>query len=649
MIRRVKATLVSLILFLFLPQTALSQTSYWVQIEAHATLRTAEEFAARYTERFGNVAGFRIGGGWYALAVGPFETPQDADAVRLTLLRERQIRSDAYITDQSIYGQQFWPAGVSMEDMPVLDADGAARGESAAVVIGAPGTEETEAAAEAVPEPADEPIVAPAAEAVSEPVVEPAPQATAEAESEAPAVAETELAALPEPEPEPEPEPVETIADARAFERTLDRDARADIQTALQWFGYYTMRIDAAFGPGTRRSIEGWQADNGHETWSVLTERQRDQLLGQYAAALARYDFRTVRDERAGIEIELPMGMVAFDRHESPFAHFEEINDSGFRVLLISQEGTRETLFGLYEIMQTLTVIPVEGRRERRRNGFLLTGQSDDARAHAEAGYANGQIKGWVLLWEPRADEDAEQVLATMQSSFRPVAGVLPDALGAGASAVGRRELIAGLEVRRPIRGRSGFFIDAVGSVVTAAEAVTGCSRVTIDEAYDARVVHLDEDIGIAVLSPQESLVPLAFAQFAAQPPQRGVPLRLSGFSFEDTLTRPILTQGELADLTGLEGEDWLRRLAMSAEPGDVGGPVFDNNGAVIGMLLPRMELPNRVLPEDLNFALSSGAIMSALEQARLRGALSRENASMPNETLTRVSADLTVLVSCWN
>ena len=71
--------------------------------------------------------------------------------------------------------------------------------------------------------------------------------------------------------------------------------------------------------------------------------------------------------------------------------------------------------------------------------------------------------------------------------------------------------------------------------------------------------------------------------------------------------------------------------------------------GAVLGMLLPRPETPGRMLPEDVNFAVSSGAIMTLLETNGLRGAQSRATSAMSAEMLTRVSADLTVLVSCWN
>lgn len=591
---------------LCLPFAALAQTGYWVQVEAHATLRTAEDFAARYEARVGSVSGFRIAGGWYALAIGPYETPEDAESVRARLLAAREIRADAYVTDGTIYGAQFWPAG----------ATGAERT-----------TIQTSPAPVAEPEPEPPVVEAPVVEApvVQAPVVE-APVAVA-----------------------PTPEPEETLADARARDRELTRDQREAIQTALAWFGFYTTRIDAAFGPGTRRAIEGWQGANGFEPTGFLTGRQLDDLLGSHEAALARFDFRTVRDETAGIEISLPMGMVAFDRHESPFAHFASAGGSEVRVLLISQEGTQATLFGLYEIMQTLTVIPTEGARERRSNGFLLTGQNDTLRAHAEARLDQGRIKGWVLLWTAAADADAPLILSTMQSTFRAIDGVLPDTAGNAGLAVARRDLVAGLEVRRPIRGRSGFFVDAVGSVVTAAEAVQGCERVTIDQAYTARVQLLDEGLGLAVLTPVEPLVPLAFAQFAGQVPGVGSDLRLSGYSFEDTLSRPILTFGQLAGEFGLYGEEWQHRLTLAAQPGDVGGPVFDPAGAVMGMLLPRADTPDRQFPPDVSFAVSAAAIQEALGRAGLRGALSRDNAAMPAETLTRVSADMTVLVSCWN
>lgn len=605
---RIAKAFFAIVLALFLaPVAALAQAAHWVQIEAHATLRTAEEFAARYDARIGNIAGFRIAGGWYALAIGPFATPDEATARRNQLVAAREIRDDSYVTDASIYGQQFWPVG----------------GQAAPVV-----------------EPVVEPTVAPAEEPAVEPVVTPEP---------APAVEAPAPVAAPEPAPAPTELPDEPLGEARRLDSALSRDERIEIQVALQWFGHYRSTIDAAFGPGTRRAIQDWQAASGVEPTGFLTTRQRVALVSGYESAVARYGFAPFRDEAAGIELTLPLGMVAFERHEAPFAHFGPVGGSGLRVLLISQEGTQGTFNGLYEILQTLEVIPLEGARERGRDRFTISGRSDTARAQVEARFQNGQIKGWILLWGPESDADAPLIQSTMRESFRAIQGVLPTNAGATASTVSRRDLVAGLEVRRPARSRSGFFVDSVGTVVTSAEAVAQCDRVTIDEAYLARVRRVDTARGIAVLTPQDPLVPLAFAQFAATPPALNSEVRVSGFSFQDTLTRPIITFGRLSDMSGLNGEADLRRLTLSAEPGDSGGPVFDGMGAVMGMLLPRAETPGRMLPEDLNFAVSGEAIQSVLTEAGMRPSVSRATAPMSAEMLTRVSGDLTVLVSCWN
>lgn len=464
------------------------------------------------------------------------------------------------------------------------------------------------------------------------PVVTPAP------------AAEPEPVAMPEAEPEPE----ETLREAQISERQLDRDARAEVQTALQWFGFYTQRIDAAFGPGTRRSMAAWQADRGFDDTGVLTTRQRAQLLAEYQDELAALGMQTIRDEDAGIEIALPMAMVAFDRHEAPFSHFTAKDESGVQVLLLSQPGNQATLFGLYEIMQSLEIVPLEGERERRSNSFILTGQSDDLRSHTLAEFRNGQIKGYTLVWTPERDEQMARVLPMMQDSFTTFGGTLPESTGQ-ASQVAHGALLAGLNVRRPDYSRSGFYIDATGTTVTTAAAVAQCDRVTLDEAYTARVRARDDALNIAVLEPETPLVPLAFAQFAEGDIPLGQEITISGFSFEDMLTRPVLTFGRLDAAGGLNGEAGVLRLNATVAQGDLGGPVFGQNGAVLGLLSGQPRMDNRQLPPQVNFAVSADAIRGFLSENGVSSGTLRNGVTVPPEQLTRVAGDLTVLVSCWN
>lgn len=572
---------------LLLTMPAAAQETRWVQVEAHSTLRDAQDAAAGFQGRFGNVSGFRLPSGWYAIVLGPFETADDANAVRRQLAAERAIPRDSFVSDGASYGVRFWPpgAGARAADLP--------------------------SGPDAAPETDPQTALVPPLDVIEE-------------------------------------EPEETLREAQRSEAALTRDERAALQVALQWFGFYTQAIDAAFGPGTRRAMQGWQQDRGFDATGVLTTRQREQLIREYSGELAALGMDQWRDERAGIEIELPLALVEFDRLEAPFVHFRPRDDSGVQVLLLSQSGTQATLHGLYEIMQTLEIVPLDGERQRRQNGFLPTGQNDTLRSHTVAELRNGQIKGYTLVWTPERDDQMARVLPMMEASFATFGDTLPDSAGQ-ASAVQRRDLMAGLAVRRPERSRSGFYIDAAGTVLTSFDAVAACERVTIDEVHTARIAATDPALGIALLRPEVPLVPLAFAQFANGAPRLMSEVAVSGFSYEEALTRPLLSFGQLADARGLEGEDDRFRLDIGVLNGDVGGPVFGSDGAVIGLLLPQDANARRQLPVDTHFAASADALRVFMAENGVRFATLAQDADQTPERLTRLAPDLTVMVSCWN
>ncbi|HID66817.1 MAG TPA: peptidoglycan-binding protein, partial [Roseibacterium sp.] len=337
-------------------------------------------------------------------------------------------------------------------------------------------------------------------------------------------------------EPEPILIPDETPQEARQSEGTLTREQRDALQIALQWFGFYNSLIDGDFGPGTRGAMQAYQDSRGMEPSSILTTRQRAQLLGEYQGELAALGIRNVLDQRAGVQIDLPMAMVGFDSYNFPFAQYEEINDSGVRVLLISQPGDRATLFGLFEIMQTLDIVPLDGTRERQGDSFLLTGQSANLRSHTEARLVGGAVKGFTLIWGPSADAQIERILPIMQASFAAVDGALdPASVPEGLDE--SIDMVSGLSVRRPDLVRTGFFLDARGTVLTTTEVVGQCDQVLIDNAYESTLSFRDDALGIAILTPNQQLAPLGYAQFAEQPGRLRADIAVAGFPFGGALS----------------------------------------------------------------------------------------------------------------
>ena len=195
-----------LTLFLLIPLAAQAQDRAWVQIEAQPTRAEALERARAYASAFPDVQGYALRSGWYGILLGPYNRTEAA-ARLADLKQERLIPSDSFISFERNFRDPFWPPA---------------------------GTE-------------------------------PAPQDPASPEATAPEATENVIPVDPLPEPEalaaltPDPTPAETPAEARASEAALDLAARQEVQTALQWFGFYDAAIDGAFGPGTRAAMTAWQ------------------------------------------------------------------------------------------------------------------------------------------------------------------------------------------------------------------------------------------------------------------------------------------------------------------------------------------------------------------------------------------------------
>ena len=580
----------SLLMTFILAATAQAQDKVWVQIEAMPTLPDAVERARAYTSAFTNVAGFQLRSGWYAIVIGPYGVAEGAAKLG-ELTRENLIPQDSYIADGSDFRQQFWPNG----------ADGSTT---------APDTTAT---------------------------LDPAP--------ETPDVAIAAPALIPPPVIVPE----ETKAEARRAESALPVEDRQALQTALQWFGYYASTIDGDFGPGTRNSMAAWQTDNGGDPTGVLTTVQRGTLLAGYRQAQAELGLQTVTDTAAGISITLPTALVQFDHYEPPFVHYAEKDGSGVQAILISQPGDQNSLYGLYDILQTLEIVPLSGERNRGERSFTIEAKNTKLESYSYAELSGGLIKGYILVWKPSDADRMARVLSAMKASFKSSGDTALDPGLAPMADADRAGLLSGLEVRRPRFSRSGFFIDPTGTVLTTAEAVKDCGRITVERDKDATVVLTDPATGLAVLRPNVRLSPPAIAEFQTTPERIGAEITVSGYSYEDTLPAPVLTYGTLEALQGLNGEPGVKRLAMDTRPGDAGGPVMDATGSVLGMLLPRATDPKQVLPVGVAFAATSAAIASQLAAQSIIATPSARSGALAPEDLSKLATGMTVLVSCWN
>ena len=554
-----------------------SQDLSWVQIESYSDRASVQRRAQLYAQQLDDIAAFQMGGGWYAVLIGPY-TRADANQVLRTYRAQGAIPRDSFLTTSSALRQRVFPNGVDVLNGAAAQIEP---------------REETAAAEPVEIKPADE-----------------------------------------------------TPAQARRSEQLLTREERQDLQIALQWAGYYNSAIDGAFGRGTRASMSAWQAANGFEDTGVLTTAQRIELFRQYNAVLEGMNLTLTRDDAAGIEMKIPTGVVAFDQYEYPFSKYAASGDVAAQLLLISQAGDQASLVGLYDVLQTLEIVPLDGERSQKQGSFEITGQNGDIVSYTQASLQGGEIKGFMLVWPAGDEERRRRVLDEMRASFTRIDGVLDSTRGGdSAQAV---DLLAGLQIRKPRLSRSGFFVNENGDVLTTAEAVDSCSQITLDEDTKAQLVASDVASGAALLRPETGLSPRAVAMVSDAAPRLMSDLVLAGYSYEGVLGAPSVTFGTLSDLKGLGGEDDVARMQVSVLDGDVGGPVLDETGSLLGMIAARTN-NGRALPEGVSFANKSSALSAFLDASGVSMSQQSERAQLAPEDLGTRARDMTVLVSCWD
>lgn len=564
-----------------LPAVGQTQQQFWIQIEAHGSVRAALSRARSLTAQFPETHAFRIPDGSYVIALGPFDRSQ-ALSRNQSLIGSGSISRNSFVTLGHDFVSQFWPVGADSNARLNTDFD------------------------------TDFSVVAQEPDA-------------------------TPVSAL----------PLENASSAESSEPVADVVDLKKTQAALRWMGDYDSIIDGLYGPRTAAAIADYQRRKGFVATGSLTAEQYAGLITEYEGELGLANLSDLEDEQAGIALKYPANIVKFSEYSPPFAIFEPVEGKDMRLMLVSMEGNEQTLQALFDIVQSLDFIPEDGPRGIIRNEFNLRGFGNDKNSYAYAKLQDGRIKGFVFAWPTSEHEFMNRISDVMRESLVEINDKTLDRMDAPVHGLRISEFYADALEREPIATASGFFVDSTGTVVTAADRVRSCTQIEIEPNYRMAIRKIDDDIGIAVLSPEMDLSPIAFARLAGDEIGRGSGIAVSGHSYSGLLGSPSLTFGEISSPYGLEGEQNLVVINAEARQGDIGGPVLNLDGGVVGVLLPTPS-DSRVLPDGINFAARGSAVAASLTESGIFAPEISFAKEIDLVELNRLAADITVLINCY-
>ncbi|MGB8842472.1 MAG: trypsin-like peptidase domain-containing protein, partial [Aliidongia sp.] len=161
---------------------------------------------------------------------------------------------------------------------------------------------------------------------------------------------------------------------------------------------------------------------------------------------------------------------------------------------------------------------------------------------------------------------------------------------------------------KKRLSNGTGFFVTADGYVVTNAHVVEGCEdpKVVCGLAgpISARVLARDAANDLALLKVDFASDHVATLRRGAR---IGEEIAAFGYPLQGTLSSGgNFTVGNVSALAGLKNDSRHIQISAPIQPGNSGGPVVDQCGNVIGVVVSALLTHNKGTAQNANFAIST-------------------------------------------
>lgn len=162
--------------------------------------------------------------------------------------------------------------------------------------------------------------------------------------------------------------------------------------------------------------------------------------------------------------------------------------------------------------------------------------------------------------------------------------------------------------------GGTGFLIDAKGYLVTNEHVVKDAKTIIVQnkgQEYKATLVRSDAERDLAILKiDDEDFKPFASLPYGFK--KTGADLGEQIFTLGFPRDEIVYGEGYMSASTGYNGDTMSCQIAVAANPGNSGGPVFNKNGEVVGILSTR-----QIQAQGFVFAVTAKNIFKSIDELK--------------------------------
>lgn len=170
----------------------------------------------------------------------------------------------------------------------------------------------------------------------------------------------------------------------------------------------------------------------------------------------------------------------------------------------------------------------------------------------------------------------------------------------------------------------SGFFIDANGYIATNYHVVENSKQIEVSfvrngewEHHPATVVLSDKQNDLSILKIEsEKFNPLKSIpyNFTTNVKDTGTEVFTLGYPIASIMgTEVKFTDGKISSKTGIQGDVTVYQISVPIQPGNSGGPLFDNQGNLVGITSSGLNR-DYFKAENVNYAIKSSYLKSLID-----------------------------------
>ena len=149
-------------------------------------------------------------------------------------------------------------------------------------------------------------------------------------------------------------------------------------------------------------------------------------------------------------------------------------------------------------------------------------------------------------------------------------------------------------------------------------------------------------------------VVPLATdGLMRAEDVDLGEKVLVAGYPYGELVSNTIkVTGGMVSTLRGLGDDSSQFQIDAAVQPGNSGGPIYDENGNIVGVVvaqLNKMKFAKHAgsIPENQNFGIKASTVRQFLSSSGLPTKWSARSKSMSTRELAKIAKRQTVMVVC--